>query len=128
MIGIKIAAIAVAALGGATVGSDVYVSTHERAALHSSWPKSVPVYNRVTSAAPEALPIEAARKADRTVFIEQVTIHPSASYQPAFALDTLRLAGTKATVPCVDWGSSVRPSDHGLWMSCFADSSPVSSP
>lgn len=94
MIGIKIAAIAVAALGSAAVGSDVYLSTHERAALHSSWPKSVPVYERAMSVAPEAVPSDA----DRTVFIEQVTIHPSAFYQRTFGVDALRPAGA-APVP-----------------------------
>ena len=128
MMGIKSAAIGVAALGSAAVGSDVYLSAHDRAALHSSWPRSVPEYDRAMSVAPEALPTEAARTADGTVFIEQVTIHPSAFYRPAFTVDGLWPAGSLAPAPCVDWGSSVSPAEHGLWMSCFTDSTPASSP
>lgn len=96
MIGIKIAAIAVAALGSAAVGSDVYLSTHERAALHSSWPKSVPVYERAMRVAPEALPTDSVRTADRTVFIEQLTIHPSTVHHSASG--AIRPAGA-APVP-----------------------------
>ena len=125
MIGMKIAAIAVAALGSAAVGSDVYLSTHERAALHSSWPKSVPAYDHATSVAPEPVPTEAIRVADRTIFIEEMTIHPSTFHETTFAGDA-RPAGSLA--PCVDWGVSQSPAEQGLWMVCFSDPGPASSP
>lgn len=125
MIGIKIAAIAIAALGSAAVGSDVYLSTHERAAVHSNWPKSVPAYDRATGVMPEPVPTEAVRMADPTIFIEETTIHPSTFRGTAFAGDA-RPAGSLA--PCVDWGLSQSPAEHGLWIVCFADSGRASSP
>ena len=126
MIGLKIAAIAVAALASAALGSDVYLSTHERTALHSSWPKSVPGSGHAASVTAEPVPPEAVPTADRTVFIEETTIHPSAFHEAAFDGDARRPAGSLN--PCVDWGASRSPAEEGIWMICFGDESRASSP
>ena len=40
MLGVKVAAIALTSLGSVTMGGNVYLSTHARSALHTSWQPS----------------------------------------------------------------------------------------
>jgi len=75
MLGVKVAAITLTSLGSVTMGSDVYLATHARSAVHESWQPS-----RVGISGPP-LDVQAApgsqttTPATNSVVMEPIVIH-----------------------------------------------------
>ena len=129
MLSIKVAAIALTSLGSVTMGSDVYLATHARSALHASWqPSRVAVSGRSMSVAP--VPEGRARDPARlgsVVTLAPWVIHSSqGSGRDTSRVDTSpRAESLKAFGTCSDWGLSASGSPKdGIWTLCVPASPP----
>lgn len=125
MLSIKVAAIALTSLGSVTMGSDVYLATHARSALHTSWqPSRAAVSGRFMGV--QAEPVPEGRAPDATPTGAVVTLAPWVIHSSrSSSRDSAQSEPLKAFGTCSDWGLSPSGSPkEGIWTLCVPTSTP----
>ncbi|HVW27519.1 MAG TPA: hypothetical protein VHC69_19275 [Polyangiaceae bacterium] len=115
-----IATLALAGLGGATMGTDVYLSSHHPSPSPTAF--ELPKYE-APKPAPVAVPERAAPAAARsTVTIAPVTIASRIPVHHRVAPQIAQPPAEKELVPCSEWRSlDTGPADRGVRTLCVRD-------
>ncbi len=130
MIGIKIVAIALTGLGGATMGSDVYLSARARSAVHTSWQHSSEVYRPVVLMSEDPRVSTETGVADAPAMGSVIVLSPSTIYSRSSATHAATVGapdGETALAPavCSNWAlHEDGVTDPGIWTLCVPSASP----